>query len=150
MKTRFKKIRKVKTDLLVLSELRRNARQSITLISRRTGLSVSTIINKIEKLNPFVKKYSALIDFSKIGFNIHILFLIKAEKSLKPLLENPFVNNAYKINDSYNYYIEAVFKSIKDYDDFKKELLNHSSKFKELFVVEEFEREGFLGNGIMV
>ena len=68
------------TDLRILAHLRNNARASITGISRKTGIPVSTIFDRIRVYeNQLVHKFTALIDFSKLGFNVRANIFLKVE-----------------------------------------------------------------------
>ncbi|MGB9748845.1 MAG: Lrp/AsnC family transcriptional regulator [Candidatus Woesearchaeota archaeon] len=149
----MKRISRVKKELLVLSALRRNARMSFLEISKNTGLTVSTLIKSVHELSgELIKKYSCIVNFSKLGFKFNVVFLIKAKKEnraeLLKLLDETNVNNAYRINDNFDYYIEAIFHDANSYDDFKRALKDCSYDFLEFFVVEEIIKEGFLEKGI--
>ncbi|MEM2121426.1 MAG: Lrp/AsnC family transcriptional regulator [Candidatus Woesearchaeota archaeon] len=149
----MKRKNKINKNLIILSALRRNARMSFLEISKSTGLNVSTLMNNVEKLNKeLVKKYSCIVDFSKLGFKLNVIFLIKTVKEKKAqllhFLEKENINNAYKISDDFEYYIEAVFQDVKSYDDFKRTLQDFSQELIEFFIVEYIIKEGFLEKGI--
>jgi len=149
----MKNIRRIKRQFIILSVLRRNARMSFLEISKSTGLNVSTLMKNVKDLSKeLIKKYSCIVDFSKLGFKFNVIFLVKASKEkrveISKLLEQPNVNNAYKVNDDFNYYIEAVFPDVNSYDNFKRALKSCSDCLLEFFVVEEIIKEGFLEKGI--
>ena len=73
-----------KNEIKLLTYFRNNARKPLTRISRETRIPVSTIFDKLktyEKL--FIKKYTTLIDFRKVGFDIHVVMLFKIGKTSK-------------------------------------------------------------------
>ena len=60
-----------KQQMLIISNLRNNARQTLTKMSRRTLIPVSTIFEKIRNYeSSLIKKHTSLIDFTKFIFNI--------------------------------------------------------------------------------
>jgi DNA-binding Lrp family transcriptional regulator len=149
----MKRISRVKKELLVLSALRRNARMSFLEISKNTGLTVSTLMKSVSDLSEeLIKKYSCILNFSKLGFKFNVVFLIKVKMEkraeLLKLLEELNVNNAYRINDDFDYYVEAVFHDADSYDAFKRALEDCSENLLEFFIVENVIKEGFLERGI--
>jgi len=64
------------------------------------------------------------------------------------LVKHQLVNSIFKINNGFDFMIEAVFKQIKDMDDF---LENIESKFKiedknSFFIIEDLKREAFMSD----
>ena len=70
-----------KKDLLILSNLRKNARMSLTNMSKSTHIPISTIFDRL-KLHEsgLIKKHTSLIDFEKLGFNTRANVCIKVDK----------------------------------------------------------------------
>ena len=59
-----------KKDLLIVSHLRRDGRTSLTELSKKTRIPISTIFDRLKQnKNNFIKKHTALIDFAKLGYN---------------------------------------------------------------------------------
>ncbi|RLG51847.1 MAG: transcriptional regulator [Thermoproteota archaeon] len=58
-------------DLMILSILEENARTPYVEIARRIGISESSVRKRIKKLEKagVIKKYTAVIDPSKLGYN---------------------------------------------------------------------------------
>jgi len=143
------------TDKQILKHLRRNARDSITNISRRTGIPTSTVFLKIrDHENSIIKKHTSLIDYSKLGYNYWQKTVLKLaecynEEFEQYLLEHQNVNSAYQINSGYDYLIETVHKNIKEYTDFIRKL---ETKFKieekkEFQIINDLKRESFMTGG---
>ena len=70
-----------KNEMIILANLRMNSRQSTTNISRKTEIPVSTVYDKIkEHENGVIKKFTSILDFPALGFNIRANVLIKGKK----------------------------------------------------------------------
>lgn len=138
-----------KKDILILAELRKDSRQSLADISRKTGIPVSTIFDKLIKLNKDVlKKNVSLFDFDKMGYGVRVNFIIKCkkERGIKDfLLSNTNINSAYRINNGGDFLIECIFKNLYELEIFKEELANFGIEdLKEHHIVEEIKKEEFL------
>ncbi|MEM0231409.1 MAG: Lrp/AsnC family transcriptional regulator [Candidatus Woesearchaeota archaeon] len=147
-----------KKDLLIIAELRKNARESLTDMSRKIRIPISTIYDRL-KLNEgsLIKKHTTLIDFSKLGFYTRANILIKVEhdskESLKEfLLRHHRINSVFQINNGYDFLAEGIFKHIKELEDFCEDM---ESKFriqkKDIYyIIEEIKRESFLADAQIV
>lgn len=141
-------------DLLVLSYLRRDARESLTRISKQTNIPVSTIFDKIRYTKGrLIKKFTTIIDFQSLGFYARVLILIKAKKEEREsireyMINHKHVNSALRINNNFDFLIEAIFKDIGELEQFNDEL---ESKFnienrQTFFIIEDVKREEFLSS----
>ncbi|MEM5834868.1 MAG: Lrp/AsnC family transcriptional regulator [Candidatus Aenigmatarchaeota archaeon] len=65
-------------DLIILNELRKNARLSSRALAKKVGLPISTVHRRIKRMEKegIIKGYYAAIDFEKIGKPIEALILI--------------------------------------------------------------------------
>ncbi len=143
-----------KQDLMVLSALRQNARVSLTKMSRTTKVPVSTIYDKLKQYErSVIKKHTALIDFTQLGYNTRANVLIKVGKDQREQLLEHFdkcsnINSVYKINNGYDYLVELVFVHIKDLEDFMENLGAQFSILKQetYYVIDDIKREEFMSN----
>jgi len=70
------------------------------------------------------------------------------EKFRAHLVNHENVNNLYKINNGFDFLIEAVFQSIQDAESFI-DSLEETFEFRKIdvyYITEEIKREGFLSN----
>ncbi|MBD3354799.1 winged helix-turn-helix transcriptional regulator [Candidatus Woesearchaeota archaeon] len=145
-------------DLKIISHLRQNARMSLTKMSRKIQIPVSTIFDRLkESENKLIKKHTTLLDFDKLGYgaraNINIKVDREDKESLKEfLLKNQSINSVYKINNGYDFMLEGIFKQIKDMEEF---LDNLEERFKILdkkayFIIEDVKREAFMSNADLI
>ena len=142
----------MKRNLLIIHELRKNARETLTNISKKTKIPISTIYEKIRgSEGKLILKHTSLIDFGLLGFNARANIMLKSAKEkkseLKDYLErNGNINSMYKINNGYDYLIECVFPNMKDLEDFVDRLDERFSlERKEVFyIIDDIKRETFL------
>ncbi|MBS3108100.1 Lrp/AsnC ligand binding domain-containing protein [Candidatus Woesearchaeota archaeon] len=142
-----------KKDLLILSNLRMNARASLTDISKSTKVPISTIFDKlrVHQNEKLIKKHTALLDFNKLGYPVKAKILIKVNKNKKEeirnfLLYHPNVNSLFQISNGYNFLIEVVFKQISQLEEFSELLEDkYDIRTKQVyFVIEDIKREEFM------
>ena len=140
-----------KKELLILTHLRADSRKSLTMISRETGIPISTIFDKVNKLGKStISKYSPLLDFQKLGFGIRINFALKANDKKKQefkdfLLTNKNVNSILRLNNGFDFFVEAVFKDMKGFEEFSESLEKFKiKKKKEFLIIEDLKKEEFL------
>ena len=144
-----------KKDLLILTELRTNSRETLTTISKHTSIPISTIFDKIKCYHGnLIKKHTTLIDFSKLGFNARANIMVKVDRDAREearnfLINHQNVNSIYKISNGFDFLIEGIFKNVKDSEDF---LDYFESKFRleqvEVhYIVEDIKQETFMNNG---
>lgn len=144
-----------KKDLLILTELRKNARETLTRISRKTSIPVSTIFDKIRCYQgDLITKHTALIDFSKLGYNARANIMIKVDRNAREearqfLFNHHNVNSVYKISNGFDFLIEGIFKNVKDVEDFI-DVLGGKFKLEQTqvhYIVEDIKKEAFMNDG---
>ncbi|MBT4824795.1 Lrp/AsnC family transcriptional regulator [Candidatus Woesearchaeota archaeon] len=140
------------SDLLLLTHLRKNARSTLTNLSKKTRIPVSTVFDKIRLFESlYVTKYTSLIDFTKFGFfaRAHVIFRVSKkhiERVREFLLDHPNVNSLYKINNGYDFQVELVFKHIQELENFL-DGMNRKFTIKQsiiYYLLDELRREAFL------
>jgi DNA-binding Lrp family transcriptional regulator len=140
-------------DMKVVSMLRENARQSLIRISKKTGIPVSTIYDRMKNHEKsIIKKYVAILDFPKLGMNIrsHIHAYIKNEAEFESFInENLNINSAFKVSGKYNYMLDVICRHMSEYDSLMREIDRFKPDLIEThFVHGEIKNEEFLaGDG---
>lgn len=137
--------------MMIITNLRNNARESLTAISKRTRIPVSTIFDKLkERVNGVIKKPTILLDFQKLGYSTVSMLLLKVNKEHKEQLRNNLskcfnVNTIYKINNGYDFIAEVVFKNMQEQEKFIEKLEENYdiTEIKTFFIVEEVKKEEF-------
>lgn len=143
-----------KKDLILLSYLRNNARESLTKISKKTGIPISTIFDRLKTYEKdFIKNHTTLIDFSRIGYSAKANIMIKVAKERRDLVKehlnkNQKVNSAYKINNGYDFFVEGIFRNIKEVQDFIENLEEEFNieDSQVYFIIDEIKKEKFLSD----
>ncbi len=140
-------------EYLVLSLLRKDARDNLTRISRKTGIPVSTLFEKLKKYEQhIITKHTSLLDFSTLGFNLRVQLVIKASKADRErlqqfLVKTPTVNNLYRVTNGSDFIVEAIFKDMTQFQDFTDQLDEYSIKAKQqYYILEDLKRESFLAD----
>lgn len=139
-------------DWQIVSHLRQDARQTLTEMSKKTKIPISTIYDRLKQFqSDLITKHTSLIDFAKIGFTARAQIIIKVAKEEREALKEYLVkhmniNNVYKINNNFDFMAEAVFRHIKDLEDFLDDM---EDKFKiktkmVFYIIEDVKRESFL------
>lgn len=143
-------------DLKIISNLRQNARMPLTKMSRKTGIPVSTLFDRLKiQENNTIIKHTCLLDFTKLGYNVRTNIMLKVDKqdrdALKEyLVKHSSVNSVYRISNGYEIMIEGIFKEIREVEDFI-EIIEEKFKIqnkKSYFVVEDLKKEGFMSRSL--
>ncbi len=146
-----------KTDLIVLAHFRQDARCRLTTLSRKTGIPVSTLFDKLREYEPnIVPKTISLLNFEALGFTTHVNVLIKAGKEERHLrehlLKHPSVNSLYKVHDGFDFLAEGVFRHLRELDNFVQQLKQQffARSIEVQYLVDDLKREGFLSDPTLV
>jgi len=140
-------------DLFIISNLRRNARQPLTEISKQLNIPVSTLYEKIKGFDGnLIKKYTVIPNYEKLGFNLRIIYFLNFkekhadnEKLKFFLTNNHNVNSVFRISGDYNLVVDCIFKSVQEMHDFAREMDNFDIKDKKIcYVMNELKVESFL------
>ena len=97
------------SDMKILQHIRTNARENLTTISRKTGIPVSTIFDRLKSHEQqFVIKFTALVDFAKLGYPLRANICLKVAPDSRDgvksyLLAHNRVNNLQRINNGFDY-----------------------------------------------
>lgn len=144
-----------KKDILLMTYLRNNARENLTRISRMTSIPVSTIFDKLREYEKdLIRKHTTLIDFRKIGFDIKVHMMLRAsredrEKLREFLMNHENINSVFKVNNGFDFMIEALFRDMNDMQRFNELLERFNIEAKqEMFILDDMKREGFLDNSV--
>ena len=139
-----------KKELLIITHLRQNARETLTRLSKKTGIPVSTIFDQLIRTD-VINKHTCLLNFSNLGFNTRANIMLKVNREDRELVKDYLANNnnintVYKTNNGFDFMIEGIFKHIKNLEDFM-EILEEKFpiKSKQVFhIIDDIKREGFM------
>ena len=144
-------------DMALLARLRRDARESLSSISRAAEIPVTTLFYKHRKLEKeVIIKYSSMIDFAALGYGTRAWIIAKAasRKSAGTLLESletsENVNNIYRVSGERalkgcEYLAEAIFTDAAAAQEFAGRLYRSGAReLSVFFVSKELKKEDFL------
>ncbi|MBN2459334.1 Lrp/AsnC family transcriptional regulator [Candidatus Woesearchaeota archaeon] len=139
-------------DLKFIAYLRKNSRQTLTEISKRTRIPISTLYDKLRSHEgSVILKHTSLIDFTKLGFNCRANILLKSKKEQRDKLGSYLkvhsaINNLFKINNGYDFLAEGIFCHVKDLEDFLDELDKEFGieEKQTHYIIEDLKREEFV------
>ncbi len=143
---------KNENDKLILSHLRQNARIPLTKLSRKIGVPVSTLFEKLKYFERNINlRYVSLMHFQKIGYNIKVMILLKSKgdkDELKTHLCSCFNCNTLKrINNGWDFSCELIFRTIYEAEQFVEELeKNYRVKYQTFYEIDTIKNEEFLSN----
>lgn len=140
------------SDMKLIAELRQDARQTLTEISKKTKIPISTLYDKLKlQEKEVITKHTTILDFNKLGYNCRANVMLKAGREDKEALcsylkAHASVNNLFKVNNGYDFLAEFVFPNVKEMEEFMEEL---EQKFKlearqTNYIIDEMAREKFL------
>lgn len=138
-------------DLRIFRELRRNARQSLTGISEKTGIPISTINDVLKKnKNSIIKNHISLFDYSRLGYSIRAKILLKLdaagkEKEFEQVVqEHKNINSAFRLDNSCDFIIDFICSNMSELQDFMNKANNIGVVQKQVFfITENLKEEGF-------
>jgi len=92
-------------------------------------MPISTVYDKISRMQKeeTIKRYTTLVDFTKLGFNHRMLLFLKispeeSDKALSYFKDCSCINTLHEINYGFNFCLETIHKDIKEYLNFLREL----------------------------
>ncbi len=143
-----------KKDLLVVSHLRNNSRETLTKLSKKTNVPISTLHDKLKgKCGEVIQRNVALIDFSKVGFHCRAYITMRVNKKqrndIREYLEKQQeLNTLLRINNGYDFLVEGVFRNINDMEMFIERLdEKFDIKEKKVYhVINNIKQEAFMNS----
>lgn len=147
-----------KRDLLIISNLRKDARMGLTKMSKETRVPVSTIYDRIHQLcQGYVVRNTALLNFNQLGFHTRVTLMLRAapkdKEQLKDYLSKAaHVNSLCRVNNGFDFLADCVFRDMQELEDFvdraEKEF---DIKAKQMyFVIDDIKRESFLADPLLI
>ena len=118
------------TDVKILKSLVSDARLSSRQISKKSGVSIGTVLTRMRRLEKegVVRGYSAVVDHEKLGYMLTALVEITVSKGRLLEMENEIARIAnvcavYDVTGLTDAFVVAKFKSREDLSAFAKRLL---------------------------
>jgi len=126
-------------DLKILELLKSNARLTTKQISKKTLLPITTVHNRIKKLENLgvIKNYSVVIDHRKIGktisayilMNINYVYLkeknITQHQLAQQLASHPFVDKISMVTGETDMILKIIVNDVSQLDEFVTKYLRN-------------------------
>lgn len=120
-----------KLDYNILQSLNENARKSFRNIAKELKVSLSTIANRIKRLenNGIIERYIPVVSREKIGYDLTAAINIKLTHGKlievqEKISKDPHVSAVYDITGDWDSLIIAHFKDRRDLNRFIKKVLS--------------------------
>ncbi|WP_299676686.1 Lrp/AsnC family transcriptional regulator [uncultured Tenacibaculum sp.] len=130
-------------DLSILKEIQANSRISFADIGRKINLSPSAVRERVQKLedNEVIKKYSADIDYAKIGYGIEAFIILKLYSGklkifMKDSLQFSEIKKAYRITGSQNIHMKVALRNQLHLQEFIDKLIDYGDTTTHLILSE--------------
>jgi len=114
-------------DKKILNVITQNSKLSLREIAKKTGISVVTVMNHIKALEKegVISKYSARLNYEKIGYDVEVLIEIKISNGKlfeveKKIANHPNVFAVYDITGPFDAVVLARFLTRRQMDNFVK------------------------------
>ncbi|WP_299838157.1 Lrp/AsnC family transcriptional regulator [uncultured Tenacibaculum sp.] len=130
-------------DLSILKEIQINSRISFADIGRKINLSPSAVRERVQKLedNEVIKKYSADIDYAKIGYGIEAFIILKLYSGKLKIFMNEShqfseIKKAYRITGSQNIHMKVALRNQLHLQEFIDKLIDYGDTTTHLILSE--------------
>lgn len=120
-------------DRRILSELQRDASQSLDEIAKKVGSSKTPVWNRIRKLREagVVGQQTVIVDAEALGFEACFFVLIRTSEHeaewqrrfLEALRQRPEVQEAHRLAGDIDYILKVRVKNARAYDAFYQALI---------------------------
>ncbi|MCK5561641.1 MAG: Lrp/AsnC family transcriptional regulator [Thermoplasmata archaeon] len=119
-----------KLDLKIINVLNKNARTSFREISRKLKVSLTTVANRVKKLEGegIIKGYIPLIDLDKLGYDLLTIIGVRIQHGKlmeveRKISKDPHVYEIYDTTGDWDSIIIARFRSRDELNSFIKNVL---------------------------
>ena len=127
-----------KKDKLILYELDKNSRQSLSNISKKVKLSRESVLYRLRKYlkDGLIRDYLAVIDMSKLGFTHYKIYLklhniteTQEKEIIESLCNNPFISWVASCDGEYSLIFAIKARSILELNEHMKRIRNSYWQF---------------------
>lgn len=117
------------TDKRILNILTEDSRLSLRQIAKKVDVSVATVMHHLKKLEneKIIKKYTAKLDYERIGYDIEVMIELRISKGRlfeveKKIATHPNVFAIYDVTGAYDAVVLARFPTRRQMDNFLKKI----------------------------
>ncbi len=117
------------TDRKILNILLENSRLSLRKIARKAGISVATAMKRMQRMEKagIIKKYSAVVDYEKLGYVVSAMIEVTIEKwklaeTEELLRSEPSIDAVYNVTGPIDTVVCARFPNIEKLNELIQKL----------------------------
>lgn len=117
------------TDRKILNALLSDSKLSLREIAKKVNVSVATVMHRVKDLEKenVIKRYTTVVDYEKIGFDVEVLVEVRISKGKlfqveKEIAHHPGVFAVYDLTGDFDAAILARFKGRRQMDNFLKKI----------------------------
>lgn len=139
-------------DLKILGVLLKNSRLSYRQIAKKLKTSVATVMNHVKSMEEqgIIEKYTARMNYEKLGYDIEVLIEIRISKGKlfemeKKIASHPNVFAVYDVTGNFDAVVLARFKTRRLMDNFLKKIQTYDfiERTETKLVLNTIKEEGF-------
>jgi DNA-binding Lrp family transcriptional regulator len=120
-------------DVILLSELQRDSRQTVQQLAAAAGLSGTPCWKRVKEMesNGVIRGYTAIVDREKVGLALCVLAEVNltrhneddVQRFQKQVLAVPQIVSCYATTGQADYVVKVLVKDIKAYESFLHDVL---------------------------
>ena len=118
---------------------------------RHHGCLARIEVDKCDVVSLLEDGVADMIDkkFRKLGYDVRVNLILKAsgisrDPLRESLMKNPSVNSMSRVNNGFDFLVEAVFPSLRELDLFMEKIRPLTQEIKEFYVLEDLKKEAFM------
>jgi DNA-binding Lrp family transcriptional regulator len=127
-----------KKDMMILSELKKDSRQAVRDIARKTKLRPSTVHVRMRKLvkDGIIEKFTLKLDNKKSGENFIVFILVSTNKIIPDtFFRSHHIKEVFGITGEYDLILKCKFRDIEEFNGFVLDFRNYPQINKTLTMV---------------
>lgn len=116
-------------DEKIINELTKNSKITVRELGKRIGVSFVTVMKRTRRLEKegIIQKYTAKIDYEKLGYGIHVVIEVRISKGKlfeleKKIALHPNIHTVYDTTGGFDAIVIGRFKSTRSMDSLLKKL----------------------------
>ncbi len=118
-------------DKKIIVELLKDSKRSYRDIARSVGVSASTVINHVNRLESagVIKDYTVRLDFERLGYELTVITEMtvsrgKLLETQEEIAKMPYVCGVYDVTGEIDSIVIAKFRNRRELSEFPKDLLS--------------------------
>jgi DNA-binding Lrp family transcriptional regulator len=127
-------------DLVLVSELQRDARQTNRALAKKSGLAPSTALNRIRDLEQrgVVRGYHADIDLAALGRTLQALVFVRLQPKSDAVIDG-FLGHMWKLPETIGLHLitgvedAVIHLAVTDAESLQRVIINEISSFPGVF-----------------